>query len=46
MTSKFGKFLKDVEDNLLSQVLSDPTRKGALLDMLFENRKDLVDDVM
>ncbi|KAK4810895.1 hypothetical protein QYF61_013303 [Mycteria americana] len=46
-TSKSGKSLKFVEDdNFLSQVLSEPTRKGAFLDLLFVNREGLVGDVM
>ena len=32
--------------NFLSQVLSEPTRKDALLDLLFVNREGLVGDVM
>ena len=39
-------YLKYVEDNFLSQVLSEPTRKGALLDLLFVNREGLMGDVM
>lgn len=35
-TNKLGKFLKHDEDNFPLQVLSEPTRKGALLDVLFE----------
>ncbi|KAK4810529.1 hypothetical protein QYF61_004492 [Mycteria americana] len=46
VTSKSGKFLKFVEDNFLTQVLSEPTRKDALLDLLFVNREGLVGDVM
>ncbi|KAK4810495.1 hypothetical protein QYF61_004275 [Mycteria americana] len=46
VTSKSGKFLKFVEDNFLTQVLSEPTRKNALLDLLFVNREGLVGDVM
>jgi len=38
--------LKFVGDNVLSQVLSEPTRKDALLDLLFVNREGLVRDVM
>ncbi|PKU30465.1 rna-directed dna polymerase from mobile element hypothetical protein [Limosa lapponica baueri] len=44
--SQSGKFLKSVgDDNFLSQVLSEPTRKDALLDF-FVNREGLVGDVM
>lgn len=39
MTSKSGKVLKHIKDNFLSQVLREPTRKGAFLDLLFENRE-------
>ncbi|GAB0207632.1 hypothetical protein GRJ2_003228900 [Grus japonensis] len=46
VTSRSGKFLKFVEDNFLAQVLRDPTRKDALLDLLFVNREGLVGDVM
>jgi len=35
-----------VGDNFLSQVLSEPARKDALLDLLFVNREGLVGDVM
>lgn len=45
MTSKSGEFQKYVEDNFLSHALSEPTRKDALLDLLFLNR-GLVGDVM
>lgn len=38
-TSKSGKVLKHIKDNFLSQVLREPTRKGAFLDLLFENRE-------
>lgn len=34
--SECGKLLKHIEEYFLSQVLSKPTRKGALLDLLFE----------
>ncbi|GAB0210316.1 mitochondrial enolase superfamily member 1 [Grus japonensis] len=40
------KFLKFVGDNFLSQILSEPTRKDALLDLLFVNREGLMGDVM
>jgi len=35
-----------VEDNFLTQLVSDPTRKGTLLDMLFAVGEGLVGDVM
>ena len=40
------KFLKLVRGNFLSQVLSEPARKDALLDLLITNREALVGDVM
>jgi len=45
VTSKSGKFFKSMEDNFLSQVPSEPTRRDALLD-LFVNREGLMGDVM
>ena len=44
-TSTAGKFLKFVEDNFFAQALSEPARKGALLDSLFVNKEGLVGDV-
>jgi len=44
-TSRSRRFLKHLEDNFLVQVLREPTRKGALLDLLLENREGLVGDV-
>jgi len=35
-----------VEDNFLTQLVSEPTRGGALLDLLFTDRKGLVGDVV
>jgi len=40
------KFLECVEDNFLTQLVSECTRGGALLDLLFTNREELVGDVM
>ncbi|GAB0179913.1 hypothetical protein GRJ2_000456600 [Grus japonensis] len=40
------RFLECVEDNFLTQLVSEPTREGALLDLLFANREGLVGDVM
>ena len=34
-----------MEDNFLLQLVRDPTRGGALLDLLFTNRESLVGDV-
>ncbi|CAM5085999.1 unnamed protein product [Natator depressus] len=36
------KFLESVEDNFLAQVLGEPTRGGAFLDLLLTNRVELV----
>ncbi|GAB0203778.1 hypothetical protein GRJ2_002843400 [Grus japonensis] len=40
------RFLEGVEDNFLTQLVSEPTREGAPLDLLFANREGLVGDVM
>ena len=45
-TSKSRRFMKHLDDNFLVQVLTEPTRKGALLDLLLENREGLVGDVV
>jgi len=42
VTSRLWKLLKFVGDNFLTQVLSEPARKDALLDLLFVNREGLV----
>ncbi|KAJ7410618.1 rna-directed dna polymerase from mobile element jockey-like [Pitangus sulphuratus] len=39
------RFLKNLDDNCLEQVLREVTRKDALLDLLLVNRKDLVNKV-
>ena len=39
------RFLECMEDNFLLQLVRDPTRGGALLDLLFTNREELVGDV-
>ncbi|KAK4822093.1 hypothetical protein QYF61_009793 [Mycteria americana] len=39
-------FLERVADNFLTQLVSEPTREGAPLDLLFTNREGLVSDVM
>ncbi|XP_052629063.1 uncharacterized protein LOC128134875 [Harpia harpyja] len=36
------RFLECVEDNFLTQLVGEPTRGGALLDLLFTNREGLV----
>ncbi|PKU45732.1 mitochondrial fission process protein 1 [Limosa lapponica baueri] len=38
------RFLECVEDNFLTQLLSEPTRESALLDLLLVNREGLVGD--
>lgn len=40
------RFLEYMEESFLSQLVSDPTRGGALLDLLFINKKGLVGDVV
>ena len=40
------RFLECVEDNFLTQLVSEPTRAGASLDLLFANREGLVGDVV
>jgi len=40
------RFLECVEDNFLMQLVSEPTRRGASLDLLFTNREGLVEDVV
>ena len=39
------RFLECVGDSFLMQLVSELTRGGALLDLLFVNREELVDDV-
>jgi len=40
------RFLECVEDNFLMQLVSEPTRGGASLDLWFTNREGLVGDVV
>jgi len=40
------RFLECVEDIFLTQLVSEPSRGGASLDMLFTNREGLVGDVV
>ncbi|KAK4831824.1 hypothetical protein QYF61_019347 [Mycteria americana] len=40
------RFLERVADNFLTQLVSEPTREGARLDLLFTNREGLVSHVM
>ncbi|GAB0186949.1 hypothetical protein GRJ2_001160200 [Grus japonensis] len=44
-TSRSRSFLKHLDDNFLVQVLKEPMRKGALLDLLLMNRHGLMGDV-
>ncbi|GAB0190604.1 hypothetical protein GRJ2_001525700 [Grus japonensis] len=44
-TSRSRSFLKHLDDNFLVQVLKEPMRKGALLDLLLVNREGLVGEV-
>ncbi|PKU40561.1 adaptin ear-binding coat-associated protein 1 [Limosa lapponica baueri] len=39
------RFLERVEDNFLTQLVGEPTRESALLDLLLVNREGLVGDV-
>ncbi|GAB0207020.1 hypothetical protein GRJ2_003167600 [Grus japonensis] len=39
------KFLECVNDNFLLQVIEDPTRRGAMLDLILTNKEGLVGDV-
>ena len=40
------RFLDSVEDSFLTHLVSEPTRGGALLDLVFKNREGLVGDVV
>jgi len=40
------RFLECVEDNFRMQLVSEPARGGASLDLLFTNREGLVGDVV
>ena len=44
-TTQSHRFLECVGDNFLTQLVSEPIREGALLDLLFVSREGLVDDV-
>ncbi|GAB0207904.1 mitochondrial enolase superfamily member 1 [Grus japonensis] len=44
-TSRSRRFLKHLDDSFLVQLLKEPTRKGALLDLLLVNREGLVGEV-
>jgi len=38
-------FLQSIDDNFLTQVVEEPTRRGVLLDLVLANREVLVVDV-
>ncbi|GAB0190424.1 hypothetical protein GRJ2_001507700 [Grus japonensis] len=39
------KFLECVDDNFLLQVIEEPTRRSAMLDLIFTNKEGLVGDI-
>jgi len=39
------RLLQSIDDNFLMQVVEEPTRKGALLDLVVTNKEGLVEDV-
>jgi len=39
------RFLQSIDDNFLMQMVEEPTRRGALLDLLLMNKEGLVEDV-
>ncbi|GAB0184054.1 hypothetical protein GRJ2_000870700 [Grus japonensis] len=39
------KFLECVDDNFLLQVIEEPMRRGAMLDLILTNKEGLVGDV-
>ena len=39
------RFLQSINDNFLIQVVEEPTRKGALLDLVLTNKEGLVENV-
>jgi len=39
------RFLESISDNFLMQVVEEPTRKGALLDLVLTNKEGLVENV-
>ncbi|TRZ06977.1 hypothetical protein HGM15179_020129 [Zosterops borbonicus] len=45
-TTKVRRFLKDLNDNFMEQVLRDPTWKDFLLDLLLVNRVDFMSQVV
>ena len=42
---QFGRFLQSIDGNFLMQVVEEPTRKGALLDLVLMSKEGLVEDV-
>jgi len=43
--SQSRRFLQSIDDNFLMQVVQEPTKKGALLDLVLTNKEGLVEDV-
>ncbi|GAB0205364.1 hypothetical protein GRJ2_003002000 [Grus japonensis] len=39
------RFLQSIDDNFLTQVVEEPTRRGVLLDLVLTNKEGLVEDV-
>jgi len=39
------RFLQSIDDNFLMQVVEEPTRRGALLNLVLTNKEGLVEDV-
>ena len=39
------RFLQSIDDNFLTQVVEEPTRRGVLLDLVLTDRDALVEDV-
>jgi len=42
---QYRRFLQSIDDSFLMQVVVEPTRKGALLDLVLTNKEELVEDV-
>ena len=40
------RFLQSIDENFLMQVVEEPTRKGALLDLVLMDKEGLVEDVI
>jgi len=43
--SQSRRFLQSIDDKFLVQVVEEPTRKGALLDLVLTNKEGLIEDV-